>query len=128
VRAQVATVLGHASSADVEVERAFKELGFDSLGAMQLHNRLERGTGLSLPVHLIFDYPNVGAVAGFLLSEVRTKQADELIERLSTLEKLLGNHTLSGEARARIEGQLHTLLRVVSQGDGVAPSPEESAR
>ncbi|MFJ6676107.1 SDR family NAD(P)-dependent oxidoreductase [Actinosynnema sp. NPDC091369] len=70
VRATVAQVLGHADDSGVDMAAAFKELGFDSLTAVELRNHLTASTGLRLPSTLIFDYPSPAAVAGYLAGQV----------------------------------------------------------
>ncbi len=76
VRSDVATVLGHDSVDPIQPDRAFQDIGFDSLSAVELRNRLNLATGLRLPATLIFDYPSPAALADHLDTELLGVKAD----------------------------------------------------
>ncbi|MFF1658895.1 SDR family NAD(P)-dependent oxidoreductase [Streptomyces sp. NPDC058255] len=70
VRGEVAAALNYAGSEAVDERRGFKELGIDSLTAVELRNRLNKTTGLRLPATLVFDHPSPLAVAHLLRTEL----------------------------------------------------------
>jgi len=115
VLTHVATVLGHASVRDVEPDRPFQELGFDSVSAVELRNRLSAASGLRLPPALAFDYPTPVALAGYLAEQcaadggvVDPEQAIEAA--LSSLEQALAAVGEGGGARERVGMRLRAAL------------------
>ncbi|MCM4084180.1 type I polyketide synthase [Paractinoplanes hotanensis] len=125
VQAQVAAVLGHESEADVPAGRAFSELGFDSLTAVDLRNRLMAVTGRKLPSTLVFDYPNAGALAAHLADEMRPAVVSPVVALLAELDQIEQGLRTAGTAdddeRKRVTARLTGLL-AAWQGDTAAIS------
>ncbi|MCC3779828.1 beta-ketoacyl synthase N-terminal-like domain-containing protein, partial [Streptomyces sp. UNOB3_S3] len=76
VASHVAVVLGEGSATAVDPDRAFKDVGFTSMTAVELRNRLKEATGLTLPASLVFDHPNPRALAGHLRTELLGEDPD----------------------------------------------------
>jgi acyl transferase domain-containing protein len=89
VRSHAAAVLGQERA---EPDQAFKDMGFDSLGAVELRKRLSAATGVALPATLIFDYPTCRATAEFLAGRIEPEPvfADPDDELFAALERELG--------------------------------------
>ncbi|MFD7712695.1 type I polyketide synthase [Streptomyces sp. NPDC059786] len=121
VRTTVAVVLGHGSAEQVDDTRAFRELGLDSLTAVDLRNRLSALSGLKLPATLAFDHPTPRAIAAFLDEKLFGTPVEAVPPVLTDLDRLelalLGADTADPALRAKITMRLHSLVTRWSGAD-----------
>ncbi|MDQ0940765.1 type I polyketide synthase [Streptomyces sp. V1I1] len=122
VRSKVAAVLGHSESSGETIgeDRAFKELGFDSLTAVELRNQLGSATGIRLPATLIFDYPTPVALASFLRSQLASGEtgdevadaggADAVNAAVENLRSVVSARTLDDTTRDQLVTRLKDLV------------------
>ena len=118
VRSHIATVLGSASPESIDPDQAFQELGFDSLTAVEMRNRLKSATGLPLSPTLIFDYPNSAALAGHIRRELvgtSEQAAPVAVPGEAEIQRVVGSIPVK---RLRQAGVLELLLELASESDG----------
>ncbi|MER5853572.1 type I polyketide synthase [Streptomyces sp. NPDC002012] len=128
VRTHAAAVLDYAGIEEVGPDRVFRELGFDSLTAVELRNRLTRATGLRLPAGLAFDYPSAVAAAGFLRTELRfgsDTTGASLLAELDKLEAAAAENEPDTLTRAKVAMRLQAFLAKWSEGATAEADPAD---
>ncbi|MEU6813185.1 type I polyketide synthase, partial [Streptomyces sp. NPDC046831] len=128
VRTTIADVLQHAPDKTVPADRGLLDLGFDSLTAVELRNRLGAETGLRLPTTVLFDHPTATALAAHLLHELSDRlpgAAAAALEHLAGLEAAVGADGLDAPARDRLAARLAAVLDRLAPG--LRPDPSAGA-
>ncbi|MFE0838265.1 phosphopantetheine-binding protein, partial [Streptomyces sp. NPDC058828] len=130
VRAQVAAVVGVEDPRAVERSRSFKELGFDSLAAVEFHRRMCTATGLRLPTSLTFDHPTPDAVIAYVRSQFGASAGEgeavaRMLTRLDGLRALLAREELDDTARDVVAARLNELLTLCARRGSTADETVE---
>jgi acyl carrier protein len=108
---ETATALGHATPDAIDPDRPFADIGFDSLTAVELRNRLGAATGVKLPSTLVFDHPTPAAVLRLLLGELgqEVDATAALLAGLDGIEAALAALAPGGDDQALVLKRLHAL-------------------
>ncbi|MGD1283932.1 type I polyketide synthase [Mycobacterium seoulense] len=114
-----AAVSGHPDGRAIDRDRAFADLGFDSLTGVELRNRLTTATGLALPRTLIFDYPTPAALADLLRQQLFRGDDGESDE-----EKVWSSLRRIPLAELRRTGLLDKLLLLTGESESAGAEPE----
>jgi NADP-dependent 3-hydroxy acid dehydrogenase YdfG/acyl carrier protein len=130
IRAQAAAVLGHPASDPVRPAAAFRDLGFDSLTAIELRNRLSTITGLRMPATLVFDHPTPQALATWLRTAITQDQnapapAAPIFTELDSLEVMLSTASPDDLTRVKVTTRLQVLLSKWNDHQEQAAESEE---
>jgi len=129
VRSSAAAVLGHGAAADIERDRGFLDMGFDSLTAVEFRNRLSEAAGSRLPATVVFDYPTPTALAAYLDTEVLADagagagEGGEADSGESRIRAALAAIPLS---RLRDAGLMDALLRLADVHEEAGEAAERS--
>jgi pimaricinolide synthase PimS1 len=115
VRGEAALVLGHTAVDAVDARRTFKDLGFNSLNAVELRDRLSVATGLALPNTVVFDYPLPAALVQYIREQLTGDEERDSIRsvhlELAELEESLSRISPDNADRDMITTRLEALLR-----------------
>ena len=130
VRTHTATALGHTDPDTIDIDKPFRDLGFDSLTAIQLRNQLATTTGLHLQPTLIFDHPNPHTLTQHLLIELEGNRDSGIADLMAEMDRLESGFTVlsvENPQRDRLLDRIQSLLRSAGRAERNADQDDISS-
>jgi mycoketide-CoA synthase len=130
VRSHIATVLGTSTPEAIDPDKAFQELGFDSLTAVEMRNRLKAATGLPLSPTLIFDYPNSAALAGYFRQKLVGASAEstpQVAPGEAEIQRVVASIPVKRLRQAGVLDLLLSLANEAEEADGAEAEEKDFA-
>lgn len=121
VQTEVAGVMGLSPQDAIDARRPFKDLGFDSLMAIELRKRLVDTTGLALPAGLVFNHPTIATLADHLLERLTDRGAalpGSALHELEQFELALDGSSMEEDERVAVQKRLQALIATLSEAGG----------
>lgn len=120
-----AAVLGHPGADAVDADLSFQDLGLDSLGAVELRNRLSQTTGITLPATIAFEHPTPASIARHVLVSlpIRERVGFDFTTRIKEIEGALAE--LGGDNREHVDA-IRRLRHLTARFDSARSAPVPS--
>jgi polyketide synthase 12 len=115
VRTHAAAILGHPGTGTITPERPFRELGFDSLTALELRNQLSAATSLRLPATILFDHPTPATLTTYLHHQLTTPATHTVLTAIDQLDTAIAAIPHELAERSRVAARLEEILRKMNR-------------
>ncbi|MFI6369258.1 type I polyketide synthase, partial [Nocardia sp. NPDC050630] len=128
VRTQIAIVLGHGRSDQIDSVANFRDLGFDSLTSVELRNRVKSVTGLQLPATAVYDHPTPTALAQYLHRQVVGERPAGVMRELTRLEASLAQLEPNDDVLMEVSARLAALVGEIAARGRPKPPDDDDLR
>ncbi|GLY50807.1 type I polyketide synthase [Lentzea sp. NBRC 102530] len=125
VRGEAAAVLGHGSADQIAAGKSFHDLGFQSVTALELRNRLAASTGLTLPSSVVYDHPSPRDLAEHLSAQLTGDDTEVVATSGVAADEPIAIIGMSCRFPGGVSSPEQLWDLVTAGGDAISPFPTD---